>query len=83
MTGRLGDLLLLALDTGIQYGSGLPLERHPDAEIDALLQQTIDRWHRESQAAQSWHDASTEPRLAADDIPGWLLSLPRQELGHE
>jgi hypothetical protein len=82
MTGRLGDLLLLWFDAGVSYGMGLPLELPADETTSELLGETIARWHRESQAAQSWHDASVETQdfasLPADDIPGWLLSLPRQ-----
>lgn len=66
MTGRLDDLLLLAFDSGVQYGGGLPLERHSDPTIEALLRQTIDRWHRESQALSAWSDG------AAAEAPAWL-----------
>jgi len=78
MTGRLGDLLLLWFDAGVNYGGGLPLERPKDATIDALLTQTIDRWHDESGALSDWREAYDDKTLTTDELPGWLLSLPNQ-----
>lgn len=84
MTGRLGDLLLLFLDAGISYGSGLPLEMPADAITRELLETTIERWHRESRAMQTLHDLENDPQLLPGEIPAWLLALPNQkEVAHE
>jgi len=75
MTGQIKDLLLLAIDTGIHYGQGLPLERHPDPVIDALMQDLL----------ALWHDADAAARALAGDPdaqpPAWLRE--QQELSEQ
>lgn len=61
MCGGMGDMLLIFLDFGIGYGMGLPLERPADPIVAAMLDQTLDRWHREYQSAISWNDANEAP----------------------
>lgn len=64
-----GDILLFALVAGIDLAMGQPRMRHPNEIIDMQIEAVIERWHSEIEG---------ERRLFADEIPGWLLSLPRQ-----
>lgn len=79
MTGHVKDLLLLAIDTGIAYGMGMPLERHPDPITDALIQDLLRLWHAQNAAARgSAGDAD------AIDAPEWLReqqALAEQAVG--
>lgn len=69
---ELDDLLLFVLVSGIDLAMGQPRMRHADAAIDARIERVVDRWHL---------DMEGEPRLLNDELPGWLLSLPRQVAG--
>lgn len=82
MTGRLGDLLVLAYDAGVNTGMGLPLERHPNPIVDDLIQRTVERWHREKQAIIDFDDAAVGSLLPADRIPDWLDRLQQKEADH-
>ena len=76
----LEDLFFLFLDTGITYGMGLPLERHPNPKIDAVVQQLLKRWHAEEGAGRaSAGDPDADPRRLFDELPAWLLSLPNRK----
>jgi hypothetical protein len=83
MAGGMGDVLLLFLDAGIAIGMGLPLEQPADPTMAAMLQTVIDRWYDQTNALKRQYEERSDPHLLADEVPSWLLSLPRQVIPPE
>lgn len=79
IAGDLGDLLLTVFDAGVSYGMGYPAEPPQSPAIASLLETVRARWHAETRA----HRSEEESPILIDEVPGWLLSLPRTEAEHD
>jgi len=67
------DMLLTIFDAGVALGMGVPCERPANETTACLIETLRDRWIAEIDAGKNWRYVP-EPRLAPDEIPGWLLA---------